>query len=142
MQHRIPAPRPSSPRLTTVVTTTAETTLVGVTGEIDAATTEQLSARLAEELALDPPALIVDLGGVVFCSARGLAVLLGTSTDAHAAGIPCAIVARHPAVLRPVRALRLERVLQVHASVADAQEWLAILPRLTGRTRSRTLPAG
>ena len=127
MQPTIPHLRPAA---AITVTTTAESTVVAVIGEIDACCTGRLGDQLAIEVTLAPRALILDLSEVRFCSAQGLAVLLRTSTDAHASGVPCAVVTGRRAVLRPIRILRLDRVLQIHRTLADAQDWLAILPRL------------
>ncbi|OXM57565.1 hypothetical protein CFP71_07000 [Amycolatopsis thailandensis] len=71
-------------------------------------------------LALGPPALIVDAADVTFCSARALTVLLTVGSDAHAAGVPFALVARRRALLRPLARLDLHRVLRVHPTLEDA----------------------
>ncbi|MFI5593424.1 STAS domain-containing protein [Amycolatopsis sp. NPDC051758] len=115
---------------TVTVTTTCEHTTVAVAGEIDLSVTAHLQDRLRDELTLSPGALIIDLTGVEFCSSGGLAVLLDTVTTAHARGLPCAIIATHRSVLRPIRLLRLDRVLPIHPDRADAETWLALLPRL------------
>lgn len=55
-----------------------------VSGEIDLATVPELRAALRNL----PPVrvLVVDVGGVVFCSARGLRTLLETADELAAAG--------------------------------------------------------
>jgi anti-anti-sigma factor len=87
---------------------------------------------LVTVIAIRPLALILDLSDVSFCSAQGLSVLLATSNDGQAAGIPCAIVTDQPAVLRPISLLCMDRVLQVHRTLNDAFDWLAVLPRAGG----------
>jgi anti-sigma B factor antagonist len=116
--------------LTLGVTATAETTIVTARGEIDLAVVGRLRTRLAEETGLAPRALVLDLSGVTFCSARGITELLVAASEAHVSGVPFAIVAAQRAVVRPISVLRLEQTLPIHRSVADALAWLAVLPRL------------
>ncbi|MFJ1767246.1 STAS domain-containing protein [Amycolatopsis sp. NPDC088138] len=112
---------------TLTVTTTHDSTVVAATGDLDVVVADRLLARLSDELALRPQALVVDLTRVGFCSARTLRVLLTTSADAHAAGIPCVIVSDQRAVRRPIAVLGLDHLLQVQENLAAAREWLAVL---------------
>ncbi|MEV4149301.1 STAS domain-containing protein [Amycolatopsis sp. NPDC049691] len=109
----------------TAITTTAERTVVAVSGELDLARTDRLASLLGEELDLAPRALVVDLTGLTFCSARGLGVVLDAVSAARAAGVPVAVVAEGRAVLRPVRALGLEDELPLHRTLAEAEDRLA-----------------
>ncbi|SEF37436.1 anti-anti-sigma factor [Amycolatopsis pretoriensis] len=104
----------------TAITTTAERTVVTVTGELDLARTGHLASLLGEELELAPRALVIDLTGLTFCSARGLGVVLDAVSAARAAGVPVAVVAESRAVLRPVRVLGLEAELPLHRTLAEA----------------------
>jgi anti-sigma B factor antagonist len=122
-------PRPDTrrrPLINIVVTTTAEQTVVAVTGEIDVSVTDRLRERLGEELSLNPRALIVDLTGIRFCCARGLTVLLDTLAAASLRDIPIAVAADGRAVRRLVQLLQLHQVLPLHRNRADAEDWLAI----------------
>ncbi len=112
------------------VTTTADAATVTVSGELDLATTPRLRDRLDVELKSRPSALIIDLEGVGFCSSGGLSVLLEAVTNAHARGIPCAIIATQRALIRPIKLLQLDRVLPIHADRAEAGTWLALVARL------------
>ncbi|MFG1644494.1 STAS domain-containing protein [Amycolatopsis sp. NPDC049252] len=112
---------------TLTVTTTHDSTVVAATGDLDGTLAGHLLARLSDELALRPRAFVVDLTRVGFCSARTLRVLLTTSADAHAAGIPCVIVSDQRAVRRPIAVLGLDHLLQVQENLAAAREWLAVL---------------
>jgi anti-anti-sigma factor len=112
---------------TLTVTTTHDSTVVAATGDLDGTVADHLLARLADELALRPQSLVVDLTRVGFCSARILRVLLTTSADAHAAGVPCVIVSDQRAVRRPIAVLGLDHLLQVQGSLAAAREWLTVL---------------
>jgi anti-sigma B factor antagonist len=106
------------------ITTTAERTVVAVTGELDLPVTDRLAARLGEELDLAPRALVIDLTHLAFCSARGLRVVLDAVAAARATGIPVAVVADGRAVLRPVEALELDDVLPLYRTLADAEDRL------------------
>lgn len=101
------------------VTTEAERAIVTVSGQIDAAVTEDLQVRLEEQLVTRPGTLVVDLTGVTFCSVTGLRVLLTVHNAAESAGIPCVLVAAQRALLRPVKMLGLDRVLRIRPSLAE-----------------------
>ncbi|WP_410665395.1 STAS domain-containing protein [Amycolatopsis sp. lyj-84] len=101
------------------------TTTVAATGDLDLAVTARFQDKLADEVRRRPATLIVDLTDVTFISSRGLAILLEAVTTAHSHGIACAVIASHHAVLRPIKALRLERVLPVHTDHAAAEMSLA-----------------
>lgn len=115
---------------TVTVTTTTDASTVTVDGELDLATTPRLRDQLDHALKSRPTALIIDLDAVGFCSSGALSTLLEAVTNAHARGIPCAIIATQRAVLRPITLLQLDRVLPLHADRSEAQTWLALLARL------------
>ncbi|MEU0796253.1 STAS domain-containing protein [Amycolatopsis sp. NPDC005961] len=104
------------------ITTTAERTVVAVTGELDLSATGRLAARLGEELDLAPRALVIDLTRLDFCSVRGLSVVLDAVAAARAAGIPVAVAADGRAVRRPVEVLGLGDALPLYRTLADAEE--------------------
>ncbi|QRP49730.1 STAS domain-containing protein [Amycolatopsis sp. FDAARGOS 1241] len=113
-----------------LVITTAEASMVTVRGDVDLTITGRLAAQLAEELDLAPNALIVDLREVTFCSSDGLSTLVGAHEAARAAGVPYTIVTDQHAVLRPIRLLGLDRLLPIHGTLREAQEWLGLVGRL------------
>ncbi|MFB9690527.1 STAS domain-containing protein [Amycolatopsis plumensis] len=112
------------------MTTTTDASIVTVEGELDLATTPRLRNQLDAALKSRPTALIIDLDAVGFCSSGALSALLEAVTNAHARGIPCAIVATQRAVIRPVKLLRLDRILPLHTDRAEAETWLALVARL------------
>ncbi|WP_290061277.1 STAS domain-containing protein [Amycolatopsis solani] len=122
-------------RRTTTVTVTAsgESTVLTAVGDLDQHLAERLFERLSAELAQRPPALLVDLTRVGFCSAAALRVLLLTTAEAHAAGIPCVIASDQHAVRRPIAALHLEHLLPVYPTLTDARERLALCAASTSR---------
>ncbi|WP_410635162.1 STAS domain-containing protein [Amycolatopsis sp. cmx-4-83] len=121
-------------RTTTVtITATGEATVLAAVGDLDQHIAERLFARLTAELRKRPKALLVDLTRVGFCSAEALRILLLTTGEAHAAGIPCVIASDQHAVVRPIAALRLEHLLPVYPTLALARERLALCAASTSR---------
>ncbi|MBB1158265.1 STAS domain-containing protein [Amycolatopsis dendrobii] len=106
----------------TMVTATAGETVVAVFAELDQRSTDRLRDVLSEEIALGPPALVVDVSGLTFCSVSGLEVLIEAARGAELAGIAFVVVAAQRAVLRPLRLLGLDRALRVVERLADAVE--------------------
>ncbi|SEF37165.1 anti-anti-sigma factor [Amycolatopsis pretoriensis] len=119
-----PVPRPRDPRrrppASFAVARTSQASVVAASGELDLTVTAQFAALLATELHRRPPALICDTSAVEFCAARILTILIDTITDSAVAWVPFAVAGRSRALLRPITALDLERVLPVHNSVAEA----------------------
>ncbi|ATY13057.1 anti-sigma factor antagonist [Amycolatopsis sp. AA4] len=107
-----PARRPA-----TTLTRTAESTVVALAGDLDAADVPRLRRIVSGELGLRPPNLLVDLTDVPFCSARVLQFLAEQAADARAVGVRFAAVAPHRAVRRPLALLGLDRALPVLPSL-------------------------
>ncbi|GAB2755905.1 STAS domain-containing protein [Amycolatopsis magusensis] len=107
------------------VSTTAEATVVAVSGEIDALIVQRLRDQLTTEILLRPRAVVVDLTTVTFCSSEGLSALVGACGDAHAAGIPFTVATQQHAVLRPIELLSLHKLLVVRPTVDEALAWAA-----------------
>jgi anti-anti-sigma factor len=122
-----PVQRFHQPAVTLTVTTTSDATVVAATGDLDSTVADRLLGQLSDEIALRPRVVIVDLTRVSFCSTRALSALLTATADAHAAGIPCVIVSDQRAVRRPITALELDHVLQVHDNLAAARRELQFL---------------
>ncbi|WP_020659578.1 STAS domain-containing protein [Amycolatopsis benzoatilytica] len=112
-----------------LITATANETVVAVAAELDLRSTAQLRERLADELALRPRGLIVDLTRVTFCSVAGLSVLAEAARLAEAAGVAFVLAAGQRAVLRPIRVLRLDAEVTLARSVAEAVELVSAARR-------------
>ena len=108
-----PASRPA-----TTLTRTAKSTVVTLAGDLDAADVPRLRRIVSGELGLRPPALLVDLTDVPFCSARVLNYLAGQAKDARRSGVRFAVVAQQRTVLRPLALLGLD--LPVVGSLDEA----------------------
>ena len=128
-----PVNRFHQPTVTFTITTTCDSTVVAATGDLDSFVAERLLGHLSDEIALRPRALIIDLTRVSFCCTRVLSVLLTSTADAHAAGIPCVIVSDQRAVRRPITVLELDQVLQVHGNLVTAREELQVLQGVAAR---------
>ncbi|WP_306748086.1 STAS domain-containing protein [Saccharothrix yanglingensis] len=111
-----PSGRP--PAFAVVARPLSSSTLVcAVTGEVDLATAPRLRALLAEQIRLEGPDLVVDLGEVHFFSAAGLNVLVDALAAADAAGVGFCVVARTRRVLVPLSVTGLDLVFAVYPHV-------------------------
>lgn len=93
--------------------------IIELHGEIDIAEAPALRERL--NLALDAIAerhgrFIIDLTGVTFFDASGLAVLIGVQRRARRLDVPMCLAAPGPQVRRILRITGLDRSLVVHAT--------------------------
>ncbi|GAA1288355.1 STAS domain-containing protein [Saccharothrix xinjiangensis] len=105
---------------TAVATHHRGTPVVVMTGEVDSTTVEPVRHHLFDQLDLRPPGLVVDLSGVSFIGSTGLHVLTEAATRAELSGTTLAVVARHRAVLLPMRLTRLDREVTVCDTVDQA----------------------
>lgn len=97
----------------------SERIVARVSGEIDLSTAQELDGRLlvAVELARPDRQVVVDLRGVRFCGAAGLNVLLRVLAACQADALSMLLVANRQAVLRPLRAVGLDRLFTVVADL-------------------------
>lgn len=93
--------------------------VVTVGGEIDSFTAPALEAAIAEALAVDPTALIIELSTVTFLASAGLQILAAThdkvSKSAH-----FTVVAKGPATSRPIQLTGLDETLDIYPTLDDA----------------------
>jgi anti-anti-sigma factor len=97
--------------------------IVALHGELDIATTPALRERLNGALTTAAGLgrrLVIDLSGVSFCDASGLAVLIGTQRRARILGTPMSLAAPQPQVLKLLHITGLDRGLTIHASLVAA----------------------
>src|SRR4051794_38222618 len=83
-------------------------TIVRLHGDIDLATAPVLRERLLSALRPGLRLLILDMSGVSFCDAAGLAVLIGTQRRASALGIILHLAAPRPQVIKVLRITGLD----------------------------------
>jgi anti-anti-sigma factor len=104
--------RQMPPQLQTTVTTSQETAVLDVTGEIDATTAEELGSAIAGAF-LHVSRLVVDLGAVSFMDSTGISVIMRELQDESRP--PGAIVLRDPGpqVRRLLAITNLDQIVSI-----------------------------
>lgn len=100
-------------------------TIARLEGELDIASVPELRERLLGVLSPSVRLFLIDLSGVSFCDAAGLAVLIGTQRRATARGITVRLVAPSRRVAMLLRITGLDHRFTICATLADAlpAEW-------------------
>lgn len=110
--------RRSSPALT--VHHDDGTPVIAVTGDVDMATDQAISAEIGNQFALRPRALIIDLTGVTFLGLAGVTLLVAAATMAQRCGVRLAVVTNRRAVLRVLELTDVNQLLDLRPSLPDA----------------------
>jgi anti-sigma B factor antagonist len=110
-------------------------TVVGVTGELDAATAPTMRDMLLGLLNRGVDSLVVDLRGVTFIDSTGVGSLLRVYHRQGLLGGQVHFVADQEAVLRVLDLMQLTRRLHVTASVADIDTCCPPEPQVELRPR-------
>lgn len=100
--------------------------ILALVGEMDIATTSVLRERLNAALSATTGPhrqLIIDLSGVSFCDASGLALLVGTYRRARIAGVSLRLAGPQPQMMKVLRLTGLDRGLTVYPTLAAAIAW-------------------
>lgn len=100
--------------------TCGEFTVVAVEGEVDAATTGQLCAFLADARQRDKRGLIVDLSRVPFMDCAGLRTLVSAQRDASLLGGELRLAAPQPSVSKILALSDIYRLLPPFPTVTVA----------------------
>jgi len=106
-------------RLTACVTTQGSCTIVTLGGYIDLSTGKQLRDVL-DAAAKTASYLVVDMSRLGFMDSTGLSVLVDMYKRLDKRGGSLALAAPQPIVAKVLAISGLDRVLKVHASVAQA----------------------
>ncbi|MQY04587.1 STAS domain-containing protein [Actinomadura macrotermitis] len=96
-------------------------TVIALSGELDLATTAALRERMLVALDQAAAPVVVDLSGVSFCDAAGLALLVGARRRARAHRLGLSLAAPRPPVRKLLRITGLDRAFTVHDSLAQAR---------------------
>jgi anti-sigma B factor antagonist len=96
-------------------------TVLSVAGDLDIATTAALRIEIAKVLSATTAPVIIDLSGVSFCDASGLALLVGTQRRARLDGRTVVLAGPRPNVLKLLHITGLDRAFSVHPTLAAAQ---------------------
>ncbi|KAB2371558.1 STAS domain-containing protein [Actinomadura montaniterrae] len=101
-------------------------TVIALDGELDIASAPSLRERLHAALIDTGPYVVIDLSGVAFCDASGLALLVDARRRVRPGGT-VVLAAPRPQLLRLLQVTGLDRVFTVHRS-GDAAEPLPARP--------------
>jgi anti-anti-sigma factor len=96
-------------------------TIVAVHGQLDPTTAASLRERLLITLHHTTLPVIVDLSGVSFGDAPGLAPLIGARRRGQLHGIPVSLAAPRPQLDRLLRSTGLHRAFAIYPTVAIAE---------------------
>ncbi len=103
-------------------------TVVGVTGEVDAASASTLRDAALALLNRGIEDLVLDLRGVTFLDSTGVGSMLRIHHRAGLLGTTVHFVADQPAVLRILDIMSLRRRLHVTATVATVSDCCPVSP--------------
>jgi anti-sigma B factor antagonist len=95
-------------------------TIVTVTGSVDALTSAELAKVLTGQIAEGRANLVVDLIGVAFMSSAGLRTLLGAVKEARGSGGDLRISSTNPGVDKVLKMSGFHNIAKVFPSQAEA----------------------
>ena len=95
-------------------------TIVMVTGSVDALTASDLAMAISDQVQAGQVNLVVDLIGVEFMSSAGLRTLLGAVKDARSHGGDLRIVSTNPGVDKVLKMSGFHNIAKVFPSQAEA----------------------
>jgi anti-sigma B factor antagonist len=102
------------------VTQDENSTMVTVTGTVDALTAPDLAKILVSEIAEGHVNLIVDLISVEFMSSAGLRTLLGAVKESRSNGGDLRIASTNPGIDKVLKMSGFHNIAKVYSSQADA----------------------
>ena len=97
-----------------------KSTVVTVTGSMDALTAAELSEVLTAQIAEGHANLVVDLIGVEFMSSAGLRSLLGAVKEARSSGGDLRITSTNPGIDKVLKMSGFHNIAKVFPSQAEA----------------------
>lgn len=95
-------------------------TIVNVTGSVDALTAAELSKVLTAQITKGHANLVVDLTGVEFMSSAGLRTLLGAVKEARSSGGDLRITSTNPGIDKVLKMSGFHTIAKVFPSQAEA----------------------
>lgn len=95
-------------------------TVMAIGGEVDVANAYLLRERLLEVLRSNAPLLVVDLSGISFCDASGLAALVAARRRTHLLGGGLRLAGPRPQLLKVLRITGLYRHFATYPTVPAA----------------------
>lgn len=100
--------------------TAGSATVVSVSGEVDVHTCSELQAYLIDLVDAGAGHVVADLSEVTFLDSSGLGALVGVNKRLAQSQGRLAVVCADPQVLRVFSLTRLDEVLTIQPTVADA----------------------
>ncbi|NUT97981.1 MAG: STAS domain-containing protein [Saccharothrix sp.] len=101
-------------RLTITTTNTPTGPVIGISGDLDHTTAEQLRTTVAALPLHQGQHLILDLSDLAFCDSSGLTALLTAHNHAQAAQAALTLSAVPDRTLRTIRLIGLDQVFTLH----------------------------
>ena len=98
----------------------SNSTIVKVTGSVDALTAADLTKVLSREITEGHANLVVDLIGVEFMSSAGLRTLLGAVKEARSSGGDLRITSTNPGIDKVLKMSGFHNIAKVFPSQAEA----------------------
>jgi anti-sigma B factor antagonist len=98
----------------------SNSTIVQVTGSVDALTAAELTKVLSSEIAQGHANLVVDLINVEFMSSAGLRTLLGAVKEARSSGGDLRITSTNPGIDKVLKMSGFHNIAKVFPSQAEA----------------------
>jgi anti-sigma B factor antagonist len=98
----------------------SNSTIVNVTGSVDALTAAELAKVLTTQITDGQANLVVDLTGVEFMSSAGLRTLLGAVKEARSHGGDLRIISTNPGVDKVLKMSGFHNIAKVFPSQAEA----------------------
>jgi anti-sigma B factor antagonist len=105
--------------ITTSVQHSEGIAVLTVGGEIDLATAAVLEEAIAEALATEPNALVIELSAVTFMASAGLQIL-ATTQEKVTKSAQFAVVAKGPATSRPIQLTGLDEIFSLYPTLDEA----------------------
>jgi len=96
-------------------------TVLAICGELDIATTADLRDQIAVLLKDTTAPVIIDLSGVSFCDAAGLALLVGAQRRAKLHGLTLVLAAPRQNMSKLLRISGLDHAFAIFATLTAAQ---------------------
>ncbi|MDA2894750.1 STAS domain-containing protein [Mycolicibacterium sp. BiH015] len=93
-----------------------------VYGDLDVLTAPTLGTHLDVAFTTSPPVLIVDITDVSFLSSAGISLLVETHRLTERGGISLRVVADGPATSRVLRMMRIDEVIDLYPTLAEARQ--------------------
>jgi anti-sigma B factor antagonist len=95
--------------------------VLGLSGELDAANSEQVEHDLRTALeAAQPAGIILDLSNLAFCDSSGLSTLIAVYKQARARQLPLVLAGAHDRVAHVMSLTRVDRLLPFSADLPQA----------------------